>query len=76
MTRCKHKDISVLEIIEAGTRHYFEDGVLKHNNEYGNLIRREIECGNCNTKWRVNKSLPISLKLRLNEFDELLAKGY
>lgn len=50
------------EVVEAASEHFIDNGVWKReydNNEYGNGLRIEFRCDECDHKWTGKKGVTI-----------------
>lgn len=47
---CKHENVTISETIEAYSQRVFTDNEFYCNNEYGNQIRVEAYCHDCNKR--------------------------
>jgi len=64
--RCKHENLGHVETIEAYHQTMYDDGKPLFNNEYGNSIRKQVDCFDCGKTWIVRKSSPKFVR----EFDK------
>ena len=58
--KCKGKEISVIEVIEAESSHVIRNGVWIHsedNNEYGDILRIECTCLKCGHKFKSRRGV-------------------